>query len=164
MFPLSFGGRIKIRDRATLSSETIRDEISSTFLVEGIRADSRAGDSLIFRLGLLQHFRREHLLGASSGQIRCFEKPGALYVSYRLRFFPLFFLVTAFTLLCREAGIRFSPIPIPREYYLLVWIWLVGGNILITLYEFKRFLRKCASESRGRVYYWKKQSGGVDTP
>ena len=164
VFPLSFGGRIKIRDRATLSSEKIRDEISSTLLVEGIRADSRHDEGAVFRLGLLQYFSREDLMGVSSGRIRCFEKPKAMYVSYRLCFFPLILLVTAFTLLCREAGNRLSPIPIPREYYLLVWIWLVGGNILITLYEFRRFLRKCAAESRGRVYYWKKQGGGVDTP
>ena len=164
MIPLSFGGRIRIRDKGTFSSEKIRDEVSSTLLVEGISADSRHDTELTFRLGLLQHFGREHLMGVSSGRIRCYEKPKALYVSYRLRFFPLFFLVTAFTLLCREAGTRFSPIPIPREYYLLIWIWLVCGNIVITLHEFRRFLRKCVTESGGRFYYWKKQGGSVDTP
>lgn len=155
MFPFSIGGRIRIRDKGSLSAERIRDEVASTLLVEGVGTESRGAEGAVFRLALLQYFSREHLMGASSGRIRCYEKPGGLYVSYRLRFFPLYLLVTALTLLGREAGIRFSPIPIPAEYYLLVWTWLVCGNIAITLHEFRRFLRKCVAESAGRYYYWK---------
>lgn len=164
MFPLSINGKIRIKANGTLSPETIRDEVSSTLLVAGISADSRPGEAAVFRLALLQYFSREQLMGVSSGQIRCFEKSKGLFVSYRLRFYPLYFLVTAFTLLCREAGNRFSPIPIPREYYLLVWGWLVCGNIVITLHEFRRFLRKCVAESAGRFYFWKKQDGGITPP
>jgi len=132
--------------------------------VEGISVDSRPGEAADFRLALLQYFSREQLMGVSSGRIRCFEKPKGLYVSFRLRFYPLYFLVTAFTLLCREVGICFSPIPIPREYFLLIWGWLICGNIVITLHEFRRFLRKCVAESAGRFYYWKKQDGGMRPP
>jgi len=155
VFPLSIGGRIRVRNKGGLSPERIRDEVASTLLVEGIASDSRADDSAVFRLALLQYFSSEYLLGVSSGRLRCYEKPRGLYVSYRLNFLPLYFLVTAFTLLCREAWIRFSPIPIPGEYFLSVWGWLVAGNILITQHEFRCFLRKCAAESAGRFYYWK---------
>jgi len=32
----------------------------------------------------------------------------------------------------------------------------VCGNILLTVHEFRRFLRTCAAESSERVFFWRK--------
>jgi hypothetical protein len=155
MFPFTLNGTITIKDSCALSPQTVQDEIASTLLVSGVPVDYLPEGGFRFRLGMVQHFSWTFLLGISSGIVRCFERSGLLRISYRLRFFHLMLQVSALLFICWRLELAFSPLPIPREYYLAVWIWLVYGNILVTLQEFRRFLRGCARDSSERVFFWR---------
>jgi hypothetical protein len=159
MFPLTLSGRIRIKSRGTLSPQTVQDEIASTLLVSGVMVDYLPDGGFLFRLGMLQHFSRTFLLGISSGTVRCSEQSGRLRIGYRLRFFHLMLQVSALLFICWRVEVAFSPIPIPRDYYLVVWIWLVFGNILVTLQRFRRFLRGCVSDSTERIFFWRNVTG-----
>lgn len=163
MLPFSIGGAISIRrkDAAPLP-QTVQDEVASTLLVSGVPVDYLPEGGFCFRLGMVQHFSRTFLLGVSSGTVRCFERSGQLRIAYRLRFLHLLLLVSCLLFVCWRLELAFSPFPIPRDYYLVVWCWLVLGNILVTLQEFRRFLHGCARDSRGRVFFWR-GSGAADT-
>jgi hypothetical protein len=156
MFPLSIGGKIKIKDKVSFSSQAIEDEIASALIFKGIRVDYQPDGGIIFRLGLSHLFGWTFLQGISSGKVRCDEHPKALHISYKLRFLHLAFLVSALLVFCRWLDVTYSPIRIPAKYYLMVWIWLVCGNIFLSLHEFRRFLRTCAAESSERVFFWRK--------
>lgn len=160
MFPLTLNGTIRIRERGALSPRTIQDEIASTLLVSGVPVDYRPDGGIAFRLGVSQHFGWTFLLGVSSGTVRCIDHPKALQIRYRLRFLPLLLLVSTLLFICWRLELAFSPLAIPREYYLAVWLWLVCGNILVTRQEFRRFLRSCASDSAGRVFFWRREGEG----
>lgn len=162
MFPFTLNGTITIKDSCALSPQTVQDEVASTLLVSGVPVDYLPEGGFRFRLGMVQHFSWTFLLGISSGIVRCFERSGLLRISYRLRFFHLMLQVSALLFICWRLELAFSPLPIPREYYLAVWIWLVCGNILVTLQEFRRFLRGCARDSGERIFFWR-GSGPVDT-
>jgi hypothetical protein len=161
MFPLTLSGRIRIKSRVTLSPQSVQDEIASTLLVSGVPVDYLPDGGFRFRLGMLQHFSRTFLLGISSGTVRCSQQSGRLRISYRLRFFHLMLQVSALLFICWRVEVAFSPIPIPRDYYIALWSWLVCGNILVTLQEFRRFLRDCVRDSTERVFFWR-NSGGSD--
>lgn len=155
MFPLTPYGSIRIQNQGALSPQTVQDEIASTLLVSGVPVDYLPDGSFLFRLGMVQHFSWTFLLGISSGIVRCSGQSGKLRISYRLRFFHLMLQVSALLFICWRVELAFSPLPIPREYYIAAWIWLVYGNILVTLQEFRRFLRGCARDSSERVFYWR---------
>jgi hypothetical protein len=156
MFPLSISGKIKINDTASYSPRTIEDEIASALLVNGIVVDYQPDGGIIFRPDIVHHLGMTFLLGISSGHVLCAVHPAALHISYSLRFFHLTFLVSLVMIICKWLEVTFSPARIPAEYYLMVWIWLVAGNIMVTLHEFRRFLRSCAADSGERIFYWRK--------
>jgi hypothetical protein len=160
MFPFTLNGTLKIKDNCALSPQTVQDEIASTLLVSGVPVDYLPEGGFRFRLGMVQHFSWRYLLGVSSGTVRCSEQSGLLRISYRLRFLHLLFLVSSLLLICWRLELAFSPFAIPREYYLAVWCWLLLGNILITLQEFRRFLRGCARDSSERVFFWRNDRVG----
>lgn len=159
MFPLSICGTIRIKDKVSFSARAIEDEIASTLIVQGIRVDYRPEGGFRFRLGVMRLLGWNPFQGISSGMVRCSEHPKALHISYRLGFLHLTLLVTLLLILCKWLEMTFSPLRFTTEYYLAVWLWLVCGNILLSLIEFRRFLRSCAQESSERVFFWRKQGG-----
>lgn len=156
MYPLSIPGTIKIHNTLSFSVRAIEDEIASTLIVQGISVDYLPGGGFVFRPGSARLLGWNPFQGISSGTVRCTEHPRALLITYRLRFLHLLILVTALLVSCRWLEMTFSPIRFSTEYYLAAWLWLVCGNILISLLEFRRFLLGCAHESAERVFFWRK--------
>jgi uncharacterized membrane protein len=37
-------------------------------------------------------------------------------------------------------------------FYIVVWLWFVGGNMMISGYRWRRFVRRCIREAADRVY------------
>jgi hypothetical protein len=155
MFPFSIGGKIKIKDKVTFSSRAIEDEIASALIFKGVRVDYLPDGGMLFRLGVSHLFGWAFLQGISSGRVCCTEHPKALHISYKLCFFHLVILVFALVGFCKWLEVKYSPIHFPSKCYLIAWIWLVGGNILLTIREFRCFLRACAAESSERVFFWR---------
>ncbi len=156
MFPISIGGKIRIKDRAAFSARAVEDEIASTLMVRGIPVEYGPEGGFRFRLSVFRLLGWTAFQGISSGTVRCTECPEALHISYRLRFFHLALLISALVLLIRWFDTGYSPIHIPVKYYILAWIGMVGANMLFSVMEFRRFLRSCAAESAERVFYWRK--------
>lgn len=158
MFPFSIGGSIRIKDKVSFSARAIEDEIGSTLIVRGIPIDYLPGGGFTFRLSVARLLGWTSFQGVSSGLVRCGEYPNGLRISYTLYFLHLELLITILLLSCKWVEKKFSPIPFPNVYYILVWFWLVGGNMFLTLFEFRRFLRMCAAESSHRVFFWRKRA------
>lgn len=37
-------------------------------------------------------------------------------------------------------------------FYIVEWFWFIGGNMIISVYRWRRFIRKCVREAADRVY------------
>lgn len=161
MLPFSLGGTIKLPRQPTLSCRAIEDEVSSALFMKGIAVEELSGGGISFRVAALRLLRWTFLQGVSSGTVRCREEGDMLLLSYRLHFTHLALLVAGVLVLCRELERRFSPLPLSGACYLMIWLWLVCGNIPFILREFRLFLRSCVRESSQRVFFWRKLQ---DTP
>jgi hypothetical protein len=37
-------------------------------------------------------------------------------------------------------------------FYVFAWFWLIGGTVMISVYRWRRFIRRCVREAADRVY------------
>jgi len=156
MFPFSISGKIKIKDKVLFSAQAIEDEIASTLLVRGVRVDYRAEGGFTFRLSFVNLLGWNLFQGISCGTVHCVDHPKALHISYKLCFLQLLLLVSILLIFCRWLDVTYSSIRVPVKYYLMVWMWLVCGNMFFAIREFRCFVRTCAGESSDRVFFWRK--------
>jgi hypothetical protein len=35
--------------------------------------------------------------------------------------------------------------------YVIAWTWLIGGNVLISVYQWRKFIRQCVCEAADRI-------------
>ena len=42
-------------------------------------------------------------------------------------------------------------------FYIVAWFWFIGGNMIVSVYRWRRFIRQCVREAADRVYISKEQ-------
>ena len=156
MFPFTISGKVRLKSNSELSQQAVANEVASTLMINGSHVTCNQGSDFRFRPGLINNLSKDFLFGVSSGKIYCSKDSQTLYIHYRLSFIYLYLAITALLISCKYAEKLFSPVTLPAAYYLWTWVWLAAGNIIFTVFTFRAFLRKCARESSGRVFFWHK--------
>ncbi|HEX8692841.1 MAG TPA: hypothetical protein VF746_10500 [Longimicrobium sp.] len=104
----------------------------------------REGATIHFRGGSFRWVTNWNLLvSISTGSFTVEETPAGPLVCYRLRFTGMVVGSTVAVLLLAVwlttmAGMSRPPVLI----FVVMWLWLVGGNLAITLLRFSRFMRR----------------------
>jgi len=164
MLPFTISGKVRLRSKSELSQQNVENEVASTLMVNGSDVAYNQDTGFRFRPGLINNLSRDFLFGVSSGKIYCYDDSKTMHIHYRLSFIYLHLAISAIIISCKYAEKLLSPVTLPKAYYLWTWGWLVTGNIMFTVFTFRRFLHKCAGESSGRVYFWHKLSGQKGLP
>lgn len=164
MFPFTISGKVRLKSNSELSQQAVANEVASTLMINGSDVTCNQGSDFRFRPGLINNLSRDFLFGVSSGKIYCCDDSKTMHIHYRLSFIYLYLAITALLISCKYAEKLFSSVTLPAAYYLWTWGWLAAGNIIFTVFTFRAFLRKCARESSGRVFFWHKLSGQKGLP
>jgi hypothetical protein len=148
MVPFSYSGRIDIHDlhdpkAALLKIEYALDRLRPRRVV-------RVGQQIQFSAGTLQNLVARNALGAAgSGEVSVQRSKTGLAVTYKVRFTQLFW-VSVFMMGCLSMFVLAAPNQSPREGAMLIlgmWLWLYGGNVVVTLFKFPKWLRGAVEPS-----------------
>ena len=109
---------------------------------EALSADIMT-NTINFTVGWCRPLYSWKLLAAiSGGLVSINTKDNIIQVTYQLWFNHLVLVATVILTL---AAIT---LPGKLQYYPLVWLWLVGGNVLIAVCKFRSFIKKCIEEAK----------------
>lgn len=148
-FPLSWSGSIVIPvDAAVLGIEAALDHVAAALEREKASEVERVGNSVSFRAGLIRFVARNNVLSATDrGTIRVDQAPEGLRVEYELRFVHLLVAATVMAggiaALVSQRGQADALLPA-----LFAWAWLFGGNFMISIVRFPRFVRRAIEKGR----------------
>ena len=115
--------------------------------LESLRAKQikRHETDLEFAGGIFRPVLGQNLLSAVDfGRLEIEPYQAGIRVTYHLRFVQVFFLVSLMVLgLLGPAVMAASHISFGNGLLILAasWVWLLGGNVVITLHRFPRWLR-----------------------
>ncbi len=140
--PFSFSGRVEVDAQRDVKGATLRLERGLAILKA--RRIDREGSHIRFTAGVARLASSANMLaGIGSGELSVQPKGGGLVVVYRLRFTQMLALVTVMVF-----GF-FGPFllagPNLREAVAILvgsWMWLFGGNVVLTLIKFPRWIRR----------------------
>jgi hypothetical protein len=143
-FPFSNSGTIEVISHEAASIQPI------VLAIENAIRDSkptslRLNDGVLtYRAGVFRFVNNwNHLVSIGSGEIRFSQQGELVLIHYRISFVQMFIIVSVMV------GLVFGFVAqAPLGSIVLGWLWLFGGNYLITLYRFPRFLRAAAEKAR----------------
>jgi hypothetical protein len=142
--PFSYSGRVEIAGQHDVEGATLRLE-RGLELLKPKRLD-RTGSQIRFKSGAARLVSNTNLLvPIGSGELSVQPNSGGLAVAYRLHFTQILliatvmvlgffgpFLLNAPNLTRGEAGV----------FLFGMWLWLFGGNVVITLIRFPRWIKR----------------------
>jgi hypothetical protein len=142
-FPFSSSGTIEITTHEAASlkpivsavENAIRDSKPTNLSVKDGVISFRAGAFRLVNGG-------NQLVSIGSGEIRFSQRDELVLIDYRISFVHMFIFVSLFF------GLPYVFLPQAHlEFSVAGWLWLFGGNYLLTLYRFPRFLRAAAEKA-----------------
>lgn len=113
---------------------------------------TRVGPQIQFTGGIFRVVSGTNLLAAiDSGEL--FVEPSAkgLAIGYRLQFTQMFLIVSVAVLGFFGPPVMMAPNLTPVEAAALLfvaWLWLYGGNVILTLIRFPRWIRRTLAYER----------------
>ena len=140
--PFSYSGRIEVDGPHDPKAALLKIEHGLDRL--RLRRAIRVGQQIQFSAGVWQNMAGRNVLGAAgSGEVSVQPSKTGLTVTYRIRFIQLFFMtlfVVGFT-----SMFVFNTPNLTREgsatLLLGMWLLMYGGNVVVTLFRFPRWLR-----------------------
>lgn len=112
------------------------------------RRITRRGPIVDFRGGMFRPVSNHNLLVAiNTGRLQVEPYHSGVRVSFRLEFLQIFWMVSAMVLGFLGPFVLSSSNLSWGEAALVLlgfWLWLFGGNVLITLFRFPRWIRRTA--------------------
>lgn len=147
MFPFTILGKVRIKTNRPVTIAVMRDEISSNLTSEQATDVFIQDNSIDFNVGLFRPLGWKVLAGMSSGNVRVGLQDGSAYVDYEIRFFNLVIWVTILIIMAMGLEALLSTKSTQVLFFIVGWLWLVGGNVLITNWKFRRFVKRCVKEA-----------------
>jgi hypothetical protein len=156
IFPLSWVGDIRVPRESGRTWDVAAAVLAIERAISAQKPKSvaRVGSSVEFRAGIFRLVSNTNVLvPISSGHVDVQAEPSGLRIRYTIRFAE----VLAFSLIVTAAvAVQVSVYPenTTRAFRAIVCclplIWLLGGNVAITLFRFPRLLKR-AVQSPGAV-------------
>jgi hypothetical protein len=146
--PFSYSGSVEVTELQDPKTALLKIEQGLEHL--RLRRLVLVGQQLQFSAGTLQYLAGRTALGAAgSGEVTVQRSKVGLTVAYRVRFSQLFWGTLFMVGFC-SLFILGAPNLAPREAAALLfgmWAWLYGGNVVVTLFRFPRWLRTTVEPS-----------------
>lgn len=155
--------RIKItvslerKDYPNLKIEEFRWFIADALIAEHAKSVIDSGEAIIFSVGLLRSgiFHRKFLAGMDGGEIIIDTDSKRILIISSLRFTSVvafYLLFLAFSLIANHfALLSDKQINIHGSILLVIVVmFLISGNIAITIYRWRQFIRQCANDAKNR--------------
>ncbi len=138
-FPFSSTGEFTVGTSAGLSASQAVAAIAEAIRAEKPTSMDASADTVTFSSGVFRFVSGWNLLvPIRSGTVRCVQTHEGVVVHYRVSFVQMLLVVSLMV------GLMFGCIArAPMPFLIFAWAWLFGGNYVLTLYRFPRFLR-CA--------------------
>lgn len=152
--PIHIRGKVSLkRDSGNkLTIESLRDYLSDSILQEEAKSVDTTQKEIHFKVGWFRPlYNLKLLVPITSGQISIQADENNILVNYILSFERLVIIATVITAVL-SIPILLTKNHLQPAFLLLIWLWLIFGNILITAYRFPRFIRKCAAEVEKQFY------------
>lgn len=143
-FPFSNSGTIEVISHEAASLQPIVSAIENAIRDSKPTSLSVKDGVLSFRAGVFRFVNNwNDLVSIGSGEIRLSQRGERVLIHYRISFVQMFIIVSVMV------GLIFGFVAqAPLGFIVVGWLWLFGGNYLITLYRFPRFLRAAAEKAK----------------
>jgi hypothetical protein len=148
MFPITLNGEVSIDVTDRVDPKAVRNAIRLALEVLGARRIEADSDALRFRSTVLRLMSSTNMLAPiSHGEMRIAGAPGRVTVRYHVNFWQI---LTAGTLLIGVVlGLPLLHAPNLSTWQAsmiaaVAWLFLMGGNWILTAVRFPRFIRACA--------------------
>jgi|SRR5882762_1837913 len=112
----------------------------------------RESSEIRFRGGPFRSVSNWNVLGPiSTGTIEVAPRDGGVTASYRLTFTWMLVAVTLFVMVFLGAAAMASKAPMSGRlaFLSIAWLWLFGGNFVLTSWRFRRFLKRSLLRPQG---------------
>lgn len=155
-FPISMAGSfyVDVPEASDQDASRLKTAISEWLHEKRARSVSSTARGVSFRVGnSIFTPSWNPLVAISSGEIEIVPQETGIKVAYRLRFTQMLVLVTAMVILFLGPPILTASNLTPMQaslFLLMAWLWLFGGNYVITLYRVPRALKRIARQTTGR--------------
>lgn len=151
-FPVSHSTTLTLkREKCRATAGTLIRNILTGLQDEHVAAAHNVANSIYFKGGFGFLGSWNFLLPVSSGTILVQEQGGKVYISYKLKFKKFLVVAGMFVLACIGAVLLmqtdYDGIEVAQTL-LLAWLFLFGGNYLLTVLRFPWFIRKSIRSGR----------------
>lgn len=144
--PFSLSGRVVLTDPSDPAIAIAR--IVDALKAAGATDIHQAGHSVTFRAGVFRLVTSLNpLVPIGSGEVAVRASSSGVAIDYRISFRQIFVVVSAMIAVVFGPVVLTAPNVNAWEATLLLgfmWVWLFGGNVLITWVRFPRWLRRAA--------------------
>lgn len=158
--PIYIKGKVSIK---SMPGDNITIENLSNYLADSLQQEEAKSvdieqNQIRFQVGWFRPlWNWKILVPISTGIISLKEESDAISVNYKLSFEKISIVATVIALIAFMSGLNKIEMMDNIVIIVMLWLWLVGGNIIITAIRFPRFLKTCAAELEKRIYYWDKK-------
>ena len=150
MFPFSIQHCVVVAIDTSTSPQqlikSLREELTS---LKPIGLDV-TGDTLHIKNGMFRLMSSYNLLRSiTEGDIVVSCSGGKASIDYKLQLSEMVLMVTGLVLLLFAYPIWHAPnldVAEKAEFLFGMWLWLAGGNFVITALRFPRFIRRCVNQ------------------
>lgn len=157
-FPLSLRSSFVVDLPAPDDAGRVRDAVADVIRAESPQDLKVSECEIAFRGGVFRLVTgMNQLVAITRGSITFTVHDGRLHITYRLTFTQMLLIVTCLTVAfpwarSNQHGASGTPIPaqLPVAFLIAGWLWLFGGNYVLTMFRFRRLLRTAAESAVGR--------------
>jgi hypothetical protein len=151
MMRVKLTAEIKRSEFPNLQLEELRWFIADSLRYEQANSVEDTDKEIKFSVGLFRPFWNWKLLSSIyGGEVNLQSDTNRIFIVSRLNFIDTVVIASVFV-----GGLTLANLIFAGKghilNYLIMWIWIVGGNILISSYRWRRFIRQCVSEAADRV-------------
>lgn len=145
---------VGLNEYTKLTVEKLRYFIADSLRFEQARTVEDNGEKITFSVGVFRSFWHWTPLSTIyGGEIHFQRDTKRILVVSRLSFTDT--LVMASALIGLLAFYNYRTALVGEDdviFYLFAWFWIIGGNMIISVYRWRRFIRQCVREAADRVY------------
>jgi hypothetical protein len=145
---------VDINEYSRLTLEGLRYFIADSLRFEQARTVADNGEKINFSVGIFRSFWNWTPLSTIyGGEITFQMDTKRILIVSRLSFTDT--VVLASSLIGLMAFFNYRTSLVGEDdvvFYLFAWFWMIGGNMLISVYRWRRFIRQCVREAADRVH------------
>lgn len=146
---LSYSATLRFPARNSVSvAEAARQVFYRKLELAKARRITIVGDSLTFTGGFFRIASGMNILGpVGRGRIGIQARDGTVVIQFRVSFIQLIIVSTMLVALMASVIASWGTEGPSWGFYVFLWLWLVGGNIVIFIPRFRGFIRRGMREA-----------------